>query len=234
MRQEDSQITLAAGNREVDTANENYTSRRGVFEEHQNFGTAEPVIARDAQKGLNDFRKALRDAFGSRGRAVTLKQVLREAKNREGRDKLRRCYDTLWVNHNLVSMSLYSGPYTKPHNRGHIWINKTAQRYVLHGGWLSTGDANLGSHSRRTSLLNYYGRLLDFINVFVVPHHGSASYFHIDLPKAFPAMELAVAAAGRNPYGHPHSHVHDAFHNCAQFINTSENPASACCLEAEI
>ena len=157
------------------------------------------------------FEGALRAAFGAR---CSIKQITIQARTVAGRTKLRDCYDTLWCNHNLVSMSLYAGPdlpvqpkqILKLDNKFYLWFGSQSEI-----GWLGTGDAQLKSKGRRDAFLSHYRRFLPRVDVFVVPHHGAHTYFHADLLTALPNLHVGIAAAGKNGYDHPHKTVSDSF-----------------------
>lgn len=194
-----------------------------------------PYAHRPSPSRLRKFQDALRATYG-RNRSVS--RIVAEARTRDGRKRLRDCYDALWSNHNLVSMSLYAGPRSPNARIRDLEFNgkrpcpwRQASGAV---GWLSTGDSNLASRTRRLALLSHYRRFLPQVSVFVVPHHGAANYFHRDLATSFSNLVVSVAAAGRNGYGHPHRKVIDAFQNKCAFHNVSEVPNSILRMQATL
>lgn len=193
-----------------------------------------PYAHRPSNARTLDFRKALK-IVGFQG--MSMKKIADQARTSAGREKLRECYDALWSNHNLVSMSLYAGPEKQIPNSWTSW-NNPSEHHFWHAqsseiGWLATGDAYLASNVRRSALLTHYKRYLAQVGTFIVPHHGASTYFHRDLVDAFPSLRLGVAAAGRNGYGHPHKEVRDAVRRRCPFLRVGENPASALRVQAE-
>jgi hypothetical protein len=183
-----------------------------------------PYAFQPSARLVKAFEKELRDHFGGK---TSIKHIVSQARTREGREKLRNCYDALWVNHNLVSMSLYAGP-AHMSAKG-LEVRHDDLRLLTSNeaaGWLSTGDAHLGGRKRRDALLNYYDRFNRRIGGFVVPHHGAAEYFHTDLTHAFPNLRFVVAAAGKNGYGHPHEIVMNAFGGGRPFFTVGEEERS--------
>ncbi|WP_294390567.1 MBL fold metallo-hydrolase [uncultured Sphingomonas sp.] len=159
---------------------------------------------------IADFRKALLAAFVT----LDLKKISDEARTPEGRAKLRDCYEAFWRDHNLVSMTLYTGPVTGTHLHAYV-ARSHGYRYRHHHyfeatGWLLTGDAHLDQRGRRDRMLQRYSPILRHIGVLLLPHHGSAANWHDELLTRLPHVALGLAAAGPNTYGHPHRRVKDA------------------------
>jgi hypothetical protein len=191
-----------------------------------------PYAFQPSVKLVKAFMRELRTHFDSN---VSIKHIVSQARTKLGRDKLRLCYDALWANHNLVSMSLYAGP-----------GNTQARQLEFHCkdgcyatsddavGWLSTGDAHLGGRKRRDALLKYYERFKPRVSVLVVPHHGAAEYFHQDLTRAFPNLRFAVASAGKNGYGHPHEIVKNAFKGWRPFFTVGDEESTRVLLRAHL
>lgn len=179
-----------------------------------------PYVHKPSAALMNAFNDALDAEFGKSMDKKTLAQM---AKLPAIREKLRKCYDVLWANHNLISMTLYSGPIRcKPMN---IEIYVLQHHYYLHrpfkwGGWMLTGDAHFGGLRRRQRFLKFYKRFLGLINILMLPHHGSIHNHSDDVLNAMPELRLGYAAAGSNNYGHPHkavrhavrAHPHALFH----------------------
>jgi beta-lactamase superfamily II metal-dependent hydrolase len=95
-------------------------------------------------------------------------------------------------------------------------------------GWLGTGDMHLNVGMRRKAFLNHYRQLLDQVNVFGLPHHGSHRNFHPSLPDEMPNLTQCVAAAGPNGYGHPHADVVDIVNSSGrQFIQADNTGQTA-------
>jgi beta-lactamase superfamily II metal-dependent hydrolase len=74
----------------------------------------------------------------------------------------------------------------------------------------------------------HYRQLLEQVNVFTLPHHGSEHNFTPQLPHAVPNALQFVAAAGRNSYGHPSDSVTRAIHASGkEFVRVSEKAKTA-------
>ena len=112
---------------------------------------------------------------------------------------------------NVTSLSLYSGPLpdevVKPPAAdikfsiltGPIVVTNSDDR----AAWLGTGDAALKEVARRKNFLEHYGKLLEQVHTFVLPHHGSEGNFDVELLKEIPAF-LCIAAADRfHKWRHP-------------------------------
>lgn len=167
-----------------------------------------PYVHQPSAKQMQAFDQALEDAFGA---SLDKKAIVARAKEAEVRDKLRDCYDALWLDHNLITMTLYAGPLQPeaaqtPRSlpRRHFdWPGEA-------GGWMLTGDAHLDGLRRRKRFLQFYQRVTPLTGVLMLPHHGSI-HNHSDLVlDAMPNLRIGYAAAGPNSYGHPHRDVEDA------------------------
>lgn len=177
-----------------------------------------PSAARQAA-----FKAALSRAFPK----MSDQQIKEEARTKAGIKRLRTCYDALWKDHNLVSLSLYAGPIqVLPDMRGHIWAAEAFEPdwwpsrkldwdrlWHVHQdcGWLSTGDADLSGPRRRAAFCTTYRQYLPQVAVLLAPHHGSSHNWHSELLDEMPNLRVGVAAAGPNDYGHPHKAVKDSF-----------------------
>lgn len=141
------------------------------------------------------------------------------------RKALKVCYRILAGDNNKPSMSLFAGPYPDRHSNPtversdegywyhrHRWASASPLKLVPRGGppsnrggaWLCTGDADLASPDTRTAWLRRYANLLDHVEVFVLPHHGSNRSLHDEVvAKLRGAMMVACAAIGRVHHPHP-------------------------------
>lgn len=146
------------------------------------------------------------------------------------REKVRECYDLIWSDHNLVSMALYAGPRDSGPWHGECLHHPRWWHHHRHGlavGWLGTGDMHLNGARRRKAMLNHYQGVLDQVNVFGLPHHGSHRNFHAALPGALPNMIQCVAATGPNGYGHPSDVVKQAVQSAGrEFVQVSDKGRS--------
>ena len=184
-----------------------------------------PYAHRPSDAKLLAFRRAMFRKFGPKY-ATRLKAMLTDATVRE---KVRECYDLIWSDHNLVSMALYAGPRDSSSWSGEClqppgWWRDGFTRAV---GWLGTGDMHLNVASRRRAMTKHYYSVLDQVNVFVLPHHGSYRNFHPSLSTMMPRLTQAVAAAGPNGYGHPSDSVRQVIQSSGrEFIQVSEKGRS--------
>lgn len=185
-----------------------------------------PYVHLPSPKQMRAFEQALADAFGT---PLDKMAIAASAKDADVRDKLRDCYDALWLDHNLVTMTLYCGPLNS--QRADVSLSRFGYHRAWPneiGGWMLTGDAHLDGLRRRQRFLNFYGRVTPLTKVLMLPHHGSI-HNHSDLVlDAMPALIVGYAAAGPNSYGHPHEDVKDAVnaHTHAHFFRVSKHRSS--------
>ncbi len=172
-----------------------------------------PYVHKPSTALMKAFNDALDAEFGKSTDKKTLAQT---AKNPTVRARLRDCYDALWVDHNLISMTLYCGP-TRPENmeidirilpRHPYWHRH--QEWSECGGWMLTGDAHLDGLRRRQRFLKFYQRFTGLTKVLMLPHHGSIHNHSDEVLNAMPELRVGFAAAGPNSYGHPHKEVRHA------------------------
>lgn len=182
-----------------------------------------PFVHRPSEAKLNAFRAALRAEFGRWSRA----KLIAAARTELGRASLKKCYGKIWDDHNLVSMSLYSGPISQRDFRVRHQSHQFFGWELRRAGWLNTGDAKLSGLRRRAAFLMHYAALRPNVTVFQLPHHGSFESFHPDLLAALPNLRIAFAAAGPNPYGHPHPGVVNAIGGYPHFRQVDDQIASA-------
>ena len=151
---------------------------------------------------------------------------------------IRRYYDEIWKDHNLISMSLYAGPEMYEYRRrskmrifenircrNKIFIRRN--RYAESGqpslafwhffgpyntaissscgGWMLTGDQNFSVARRRVNFEKKYRKFLKFVNVLMIPHHGSRHNISPEFLRPFKNLDVCYVAAGSgNNHGHPH------------------------------
>ena len=184
-----------------------------------------PYAHKPSKAKLLAFRQALHAAFG---RAYMRRDFFASiVADRAKRANLRLCYDEIWRGHNLVSMALYAGPSQPMQSRvlQYVgkWRNRIALRYTGEVGWLGTGDMHLDVAVRRKRFLDFYSKVLDRVNVFGLPHHGSLHNFDQAILPPMPNFTQATAAAGPNSYGHPSKLVRDSVESLGrQFVKVSE------------
>lgn len=149
--------------------------------------------------------------------------------------KLIEAYKAVEKDLNVTSLCIYSGPVVPhPASHAHVCVGVGTGWHVvrLHGpdtklGWLGTGDAALKEKARRSAFLTHYGRLLQQVHTFMVPHHGSEGNFDKALVEAIKPL-LCVAAADYVPnWRHPGTRVvQDAASYGAGLSVVTSSPAS--------
>lgn len=149
------------------------------------------------------------------------------------RAKLRACYDALWMDHNLVSMTLYSGPLRGDRLYGHV--RRSRWRSLLAPGWMLTGDAHLERTRRRDEFAQRYQNVLEHVGTLMLPHHGARANFHPAFLDLFPQLEIGFAAAGPNGYKHPHKDVRRTVNAtvCGSFHQVSHRMGTSLAAEVE-
>jgi Metallo-beta-lactamase superfamily len=131
-----------------------------------------------------------------------------------------------WRDHNVVSLSLYSGVWPLPERNnppslGPFFTDpyrRTSEGYdfATHGwtvGWLLTGDAKLGKptgHFAQTGQVvddwwGFYNDVLAFTRTLMLPHHGSAANLPLDEPTLMGRLKglNLYATAKSNAKKHP-------------------------------
>ena len=188
-----------------------------------------PYAHRPPARGVHRFLRRMRARFGRR---ISIPAIVDALRTPAGRTNLRFCYDAIWVNHNFVSMSLFSGTLTRP--RRTTILPRSIRTASTEIGWISTGDSNMAVTKRREAFLNYYRRVHGHVGFLVLPHHGALDSFHPDLLRRFPNLSVGIAAAGPNGYGHPHAYVRQAVRSVCQFHQVTEAPPSRLGVHASI
>jgi hypothetical protein len=170
-----------------------------------------PYAHRPSATGRAAFRAALAQAFGTN---LTARDYAAQALQPSGRAKLRLCYDSIWKTHNLVSMTLYSGPLAGSLDepiRNTAFQGKMFRRNAR-AGWLGFGDFDASVNVRRNRLLAHYRPYLGAVGQITLPHHGSDHSCDARLLRSFPNLRCAVASVGSNSYGHPGQTIQAAVH----------------------
>ena len=95
-------------------------------------------------------------------------------------------------------------------------------------GWLGTGDMNLNRKRRRDSFINFYDRagFLDMVDVFQLPHHGSARDIDCSIFNNMQRLRICFAAAGPNSYGHPGKSVIQSVLSTGHFFHQVSHEGS--------
>jgi hypothetical protein len=193
-----------------------------------------PFAQMPSKARLVQFKRALKAEFPA---SRKVEDFAAAAKTAQGRDKLRSCYDRIWSNHNLVSLSLYAGPSESAPNVWQVYENNHPQtrpsvlwRRRMHylndmeqPGWLSTGDAHLGRVGRRRMFLQRYSPFAQRVGVLVVPHHGAGDHFHEDVIAKLSNVSYGIAASGPNGYNHPHPIVSQTIRHFCCFHQVSDS-----------
>lgn len=191
-----------------------------------------PHVFSPPQPRMRAFMSEIEREFGN---AVTIDQITAAARHSNERERLRECYNALWKNHNLISMSLYAGPL--PGGRNTPIVQSTiypsegpSSHFFEHSaiGWMSTGDADFSVKARRQRFFTHYQRVLSEVGQIVLPHHGSRHNFHVSLIRNLPHVRYAIVAAGPNSYDHPSPAVRLIAETIEgkHFAHVSEEPSS--------
>jgi hypothetical protein len=188
--------------------------------------------------GVHAFYSVVKKRFGlspsARGKAF-VKKLRRILVKKAKRAELKELYGKIWSDHNLSSMSLYSGPCFDWEDIGwkaqpgrHISarpvfdvIDGLRLPYRLKPGWLGTGDAKLIARTRYTQFEAYYRRVFPKVGSFLLPHHGSKYNFSGHLFRETLQPHVWCAAAGKNSYGHPDKNLRRALQRRGSYVRVS-------------
>lgn len=187
-----------------------------------------PYAHRPSEKKFCAFNSDLFKQFGRHYRTPGFLAALLHDKSKLR--ALREAYDLIWSDHNLVSMALYAGPvdssaWSRECLHPPDWWHQHPEKQAV--GWLGTGDMHLNGVRRRAAMINHYRYLLDQVNVFALPHHGSHRNYHPSLPHEMPNMTQCVAASGPNGYGHPSDTVKQSVLSAGrEFVRVSDKGRS--------
>ena len=163
-----------------------------------------PFVFRPSSVKLQDFYRKLDKKFGKDWTLQPWAEWADTVRTKEGREKLRNCYDAVWKTHNLHSMALYAGPASAQSQalRCTVWQGNFLRR-IVQPGWLSTGDFDFSVKKRRQKFLSYYSGYAEMTGQLTLSHHGSDHSFHAAVLSKFPNLTFAIAAVGTNSHGHP-------------------------------
>ncbi|BDI59521.1 hypothetical protein [Qipengyuania nanhaisediminis] len=190
-----------------------------------------PHAHRPSKSALAAFEAELTKRFGEMHSDPNFLKII--LADQSLRTELKECYDAIWKDHNLVSMALYAGPVQSDawiswsdRNYRFPWFSRRRHRGAV--GWLCSGDMHLDVVRRRDAFIKHYRRLVDKVNVFALPHHGSRANFSLTLFSELPNASQFAAAAGPNSYGHPSEHVIRAVQAEGRtFVHVSEHSHTA-------
>lgn len=119
------------------------------------------------------------------------------------RTKMSSIYKTAFVDKNLGSMSLYSGPVAPASLDAMFWEPPLPAHPLTKIGWLGTGDAHLEDPAERAALLSFYGSDVVHASTVLLPHHGSIANSDPDNMIGSPD-HYAAAADPIHTWQHPH------------------------------
>ena len=156
------------------------------------------------QGGIADIRKCY-DEIWKGHNLISMSLYAGPEMYEYGRDKMKifgniKCRNKICIRRNryakLVHRSLsfwnFFGPY-------HIATPSSC------GGWMLTGDQNFSVARRRVNFEKKYRKFLKFVNVLMIPHHGSRHNISSEFLRSFRNLDVCYVAAGSgNNYGHPH------------------------------
>ena len=147
------------------------------------------------------------------------KYIIDNIECKKFRTKLKKKYNTICPDHNLISMTLYAGP--EELDTKFFLTGRSVFHCIQNGGFLLTGDASFSdSHNfkvgicgrcgigfsderRRDRFLEKYRECRDLVGAFMVPHHGSNYNFDFSAIEPFTELVTSYAAVGPNEYNHP-------------------------------
>lgn len=199
-----------------------------------------PYVHPPCAKCLTKFVSDMHNNFGD------AKNILSKLGDPKVRSAIRKTYNRLWPKHNLVSMTLYSGP-TNLKSLYYLSGNSVFQK-TIYGGFMLTGDANFGEKEnraysrpcrgcgisinggrRRDKFLNYYKKYCGHVGALMAPHHGSSKNFSMPFLNFFKNTVVCYASVGTNRYGHPSLDVRQRVHCCsnAYFQTVGNMPRSS-------
>ena len=176
---------------------------------------------------LKEFSSDLREAIEMHYNSTTSSQplvdygkyIIDNIECRKFRTKLKKKYNTICPDHNLISMTLYAGP--EELDTKFFLTGRTIFHCIQNGGFLLTGDASFSdSHNfkvgicgrcgigvsderRRDRFIEKYEECRDLVGAFMVPHHGSNYNFDFSAIEPFTELVASYAAVGPNEYNHP-------------------------------
>jgi hypothetical protein len=131
-------------------------------------------------------------------RTRLIEALTKEPKAKRPKDLIEIYDNHFGQNHNVVSMSLYSGPDSVQAEKypdsvraegNYDWHSTFKLKRKLKGdhsnkvaaGWMSTGDSMLREEKRRKPWLKFYAKLKKEAGILTLPHHGSNYNFHEQL-----------------------------------------------------
>jgi hypothetical protein len=127
----------------------------------------------------------------------------------EKRKEIRECYEKLFGDVNLTSLTLYHQPiiYNKCNYRRNVIIPFKHYIEMSNSGQFLLGDIDLTTHDKYNEFKKFYQSFLKKNFVFQVPHHGSFRNWNKAFLKDFSSMYWIITAGKSNSNGHPSEEV---------------------------
>ena len=163
------------------------------------------------------FWAKMRSYFGSR----QIGHIINSSSSVNIFGLFKSCYNVIWKDHNLVSLSLFCGSKVNRSSAFTIQGNNFKKR-TPRGGWMLTGDAKLSGKLRIGRFLSHYRSYIPHVSVLMMPHHGADSSFHPSLLSPFNGHHMCYAAAEPPPnrYNHPGQMVRNAVRRNNKYFRT--------------
>ncbi|TGV15202.1 hypothetical protein EN816_07235 [Mesorhizobium sp. M8A.F.Ca.ET.173.01.1.1] len=141
------------------------------------------------------------------------------------RTAVSRAYAWAFGDKNETSLSLYSGP-AEPQTAGAVLRNsRTFARARV--GWMGTGDAGFRDPLAVQRFQHHYRDERDWVNTFMLPHHGSAHNFDPSLFVVDADLWVAAAQPIHLHWKHPAPEIVKAIKaSGAQFRRVGSSPKS--------
>jgi hypothetical protein len=119
------------------------------------------------------------------------------------RQKVSKIYERTFLDKNLTSMSVYSGP-LEPEKVDAVAVFPCLdQNETTKIGWLGTGDAHLRESSEQVAFQRGFEDNLHYVSTFLFPHHGSIK--NSDPDELITSADYWVASADPiHDWEHPH------------------------------
>jgi len=170
-----------------------------------------PYVRRAAPERIAEFELATEALLGWKRHSfreqMSSKAMRRRAVSKH-RMQLGRAYRYAFEDKNMTSMSLYSGPGEETRVK---WVYPDVSRTVPNRiGWVGTGDADLRDPQEIEAFEDHYGRMLDTVSTFVLPHHGSIHNSDPNRPVVIADTWVACAEPIHKTWNHPADELRDA------------------------
>lgn len=176
-----------------------------------------PYSHRPDSRRMKLFWIKMRSYFGSK----QIGHIISSSSSASIFGLFKSCYNVIWKDHNLVSLSLYCGSKVNRSSAFTIQGNNFKKR-TPRGGWMLTGDAKLSGKLRIGKFLSHYRSYIPHVSVLMMPHHGADTSFHPSLLSPFNGHHMCYAAAEPPPnrYNHPGQMVRNAIRRNNKYFRT--------------